>query len=417
MPIESLPKLAILGLDGVSWSLIQRMTGEGIMPHLASLLKESIAGPMNSSLPEISPVAWMTFFSGRSPADHGIYGFTEFDRPTYNIRFNSSADVAVPLLWDWVGLKGGRSVVLNVPMTYPARPLSGVMVSGFVALSLDRAAYPDWVVNHLKTSGYRLEADFERVHHDRASFLTDLRSALAGRFALWERFRPDHWNLFTLIITDTDRLLHFFLGEFIENGPITDYFYDFFHEVDLLVGRFVDRITDAGDPTRLIMLSDHGFTPVVGEFHLNRWLVARGFQKGLDSRSKALALDPTRIYFNRAPRFPASTMETGDLWRLEADLVSALLDERAVQGATPAREAYSGPLAGYAPDLVVRPAPGFEFKAKFNHGPIYSSSLLTGTHTYQDAFYLIHGHDSSKKPPAITDILDLGRYVFSLFDQ
>ena len=78
--------MVILGLDGVSWTMIQRLTGQGVMPNLASLLPKAQAGPMASTLPEISPVAWTTFFTARAPGEHGIYGFTEFEPGTYRVR-------------------------------------------------------------------------------------------------------------------------------------------------------------------------------------------------------------------------------------------------------------------------------------------------------------------------------------------
>ncbi|GAG37693.1 unnamed protein product, partial [marine sediment metagenome] len=121
----SRPKVVILGLDGVGWSLIQALTAKGVMPHLKALVRESICGEMLSTLPEISPVAWTTFFTARNPGVHGIFGFTEFKGPGYQVRLNGSGQIQAPTLWDWLGLKNFRSVVLNVPMTYPAQPLSG----------------------------------------------------------------------------------------------------------------------------------------------------------------------------------------------------------------------------------------------------------------------------------------------------
>ncbi|MBF0529378.1 MAG: alkaline phosphatase family protein, partial [Deltaproteobacteria bacterium] len=232
-----LPKVIVLGLDGVSWPLIQDLGSAGYMPRLWSLVQEGYAGPMNSTWPEISPVAWTTFFTGQPAGEHGIFGFTEFAPASYQVKYNSSADVRKPYLWDWLDLRGGRSVVLNVPLTYPARPLSGIMVSGFVALSYQRAVWPIAVADFLRESGYKLEADFERVHRDRPAFLADLDQALAGRWKILERFWPEPWDLFTLVVTDTDRLLHFFYGEYLEHGKITDYFIDFFQRVGRIVGR------------------------------------------------------------------------------------------------------------------------------------------------------------------------------------
>jgi len=411
------PKVVILGLDGVDWPLIQRLTAEGITPRLGALARDSQSGPMLSTLPEISPVAWTTFFTGRPPGCHGIYGFTDFAEGGYDLRFNSSSQVRTPFLWDWVGLGGRRSVVLNVPLTYPAQALSGLMVSGFVSVDYDRAAYPGWVAGYLKETGYRLEADFDLVHEDREAFLEELDGALAGREKLLEKFWPEEWDLFVLVVTDTDRLQHFFRREFEETGPITDYFLNFFSRVDALVGRVHDLSAALADQTDegvlLILLSDHGFTGVKEEFHLNRWLAAHGYLNQVGPEALALALDPTRLYINRPPRFvqgrvkPAETREITDRLKME------LSAEPAVAETMDGEEIFAGPAQDSAPDLVVRPTPGYEFKAKFSSGPIYTPSLLQGTHTRENAFFMIQDFGSERNSIRIQEIHDLGRFVFS----
>ena len=415
-PRRASDKTVILGLDGVPWSLLRDLAGQGRLPALSRLLASSAAGPMNSTLPEISPVAWTTFFTARPPAEHGVFGFTEFSPGKYQVRFNSSADIRVPCLWDRLGLLDRRSVVLNVPLSYPARSLNGVMVSGFVALDYDRAAYPAWVADVLRGLDYRLEADFERVHQERDVFLSDLDAALDGRARLLDRFWQEPWDLFVLVVTDTDRLHHFFLREFMEGGPIEPYFHDFYRRVDGLVAQVTDRVHDLARAVeggvRLVLLSDHGFGPVREEFHLNRWLAAHGFQDEAGPGALALALDPTRIYLNGPPRFRGGRAAPATYQDLARDITAGLTAEPAVDGVTPGREVYQGRQAHLAPHLVARPAPGYEFKAKFNHGPVYTASPLMGAHTFDDAFYLVHDTDGGLPEMDIRDILDLGRFVF-----
>lgn len=414
------PKVVILGLDGVCWSQVQRLAAQGTMPRLGALTRDSFCGPMLSTRPEISPVAWTTFFTARPPGHHGIYGFTEFEPGSYQIRYNSSAQVRVPFIWDRLGLGNRRSVALNIPLTYPARPLAGIMVSGFVALDYDRAAYPGWVAQYLRETGYRLEADFEKVRQDREAFLADLDQALGGRSRLLERFWPEDWDLFALVITDTDRLHHFFWQESEEDGPISEYFQDFFRRVDEIVGRVFDLAGDlAGkenEDVYLVMLSDHGFTGVKKEFHLNRWLAAQGFQAQAGPKSLALALDPTRIYLNRPPRFAQGRVSPAEISALSDRIRAGLMDEPAVAGVISGQDIFAGPALALAPDLVVRPAPGYEFKAKFTPGPVYTPSPLQGTHTYEDAFFLVHDFRKQIEEPKVKEILALGEFVASLFD-
>jgi len=389
------------------------------MPRLKALAEISACGPMLSTIPEISPVAWTTFFTGCSPGEHGIYGFTEFETGSYSVRFNSSGQIRVPALWDWLGLKNKRSIVLNVPMTYPAMALSGSMVSGFIALDLARAGFPGWVVDYLQRSNYRLEADFDRVHEDRKIFLDDLDYTHTGRMNLLERFWPEQWDLFFLVLTNTDRLNHFFYREFEDQGPIYEDFLAYYRRVDQAVGRVHDltiKLAEEGDNVCLILLSDHGFTSVKEEFHLNRWLFAHGFQDNIGPAAQALALDPTRIYLNKAPRFPSGRLNGSETNALIQTIANALLAEPAVERVLPGSSLYSGRAADMAPDIVVKPAAGYEFKAKFTPGPVYTPSPLMGTHTLEGAFFLMHGFSSRQEEPIVEDILGLSQHVFKILD-
>jgi len=410
-------RLVILGLDGVGWSLIERLTTEGVMPRLAALVKESSAGSMMTTLPEISPVAWTTFFTGRPPGWHGIFGFTEFQPGDYRVRMNSSAHIRVPTVWDKLSLSNRRSVILNVPMTYPAQPLAGVMVSGFVSSDLARAAYPARVAEYLKYSGYRLEADFEVVHRDREAFLQELDQTLRGRLDLLERFWPTDWDLFFLVLAGTDRINHFFYREYENRGPTRQRFLDYYARVDEAVGRVHDLTVrlaeDETGETCLVMLSDHGFCGITREFHLNRFLSAHGFQDEAGPKALALALDPTRIYFNQAPRFQAGRPAGSWTSALARELTAALMAEPAVSQVFDGEGLYSGPARSLAPDLVIQPARGYEFKAKFTPGPIYTDSPLQGSHTREDAFFLIHHPVEKTGQAEITDILDLSGFIFS----
>ena len=56
--------------------------------------------------------------------------------------FPNFGNVHGDTLWDVAGRAGKRCIVLNIPNTYPARPLNGLLVSGFVAVNLERAVYP-----------------------------------------------------------------------------------------------------------------------------------------------------------------------------------------------------------------------------------------------------------------------------------
>src|SRR5262249_38890460 len=143
-------RVAVIGLDGVGLGLVRDLTARGLMPNLAALAQSGTIAPMRSSIPTISSVSWTNFMTGRNPGKHGIYGFTEVKPGTLTTFFPNFGNVRCDTLWDVAGRAGKRAIVMNIPNTYPARALNGLLVSGFVAVNLERAVYPSTLLPQLK---------------------------------------------------------------------------------------------------------------------------------------------------------------------------------------------------------------------------------------------------------------------------
>ncbi|HEX8087996.1 MAG TPA: alkaline phosphatase family protein, partial [Blastocatellia bacterium] len=64
-----------IGLDGTPYTLLRRFVEDGTMPRMAELIGSGTLLQMDTSLPDISSVAWTSFMTGANPGRHGIYGF------------------------------------------------------------------------------------------------------------------------------------------------------------------------------------------------------------------------------------------------------------------------------------------------------------------------------------------------------
>jgi len=125
-------RLLVVGLDGVTWDVLGPLMDQGLMPKLKTLVEGGASGVLHSTVPPITPSAWTTFLTGKNPGRHGIIDFERYDPLTNKLTFNSTFNVDhVRTLWQILGEKGLRVGSVNVPMTYPARPVNGFMVSGF----------------------------------------------------------------------------------------------------------------------------------------------------------------------------------------------------------------------------------------------------------------------------------------------
>ena len=134
-------KTCVVGLDGVPLHLFKRLIDQGVLKETANILSAGHLQSMTVSLPEISSVSWSCFMTGQDPGAHGIFGFVDLKPGGYDIRFPSYKDVKAPTIWERLAKHGKRSIVINQPATYPARPVDGALISGFVAIDLDRAIF------------------------------------------------------------------------------------------------------------------------------------------------------------------------------------------------------------------------------------------------------------------------------------
>jgi len=132
-------RIVIIGLDGMPYHLIKNLAEGGTMPNMKALIDEGIFKQMASSIPEVSSVAWSSVITGKNPGEHGVYGFTDLMPGSYSMFFPNFNSLKAPPFWERED--SGKSVIINVPTTYPARELNGILISGFVALKLERATY------------------------------------------------------------------------------------------------------------------------------------------------------------------------------------------------------------------------------------------------------------------------------------
>ncbi|MBU4565617.1 MAG: alkaline phosphatase family protein [Proteobacteria bacterium] len=411
-------RLIFLGLDGVGLDLAASLARRGVMPHLGRLLETGRAWATRSPLPEVSPVCWTSLFSGQGPGGHGIFGFASPVAGSYRITPCDSTMVRAPRIWELAERAGLTSVVLNVPLTYPATPIRGSMVSGFVTIDLAKGVHPPELLPRLQAMGYRPEAELDTGRSDPAALLADVAQALAVRLELFEQTWEDDWDLWVGVIADTDRVNHFAWPALWEpEHPLAPAALEIYRQVDDHVGRLWQRFgpeVEAGQAA-LMIAADHSFGPIVSEVYLNQWLMAEGYlaiegappHERILPGTKALALDPGRIYLHRAGLFPGGGVAPGpEAERLLGEIAGKLSalrftrlaggpDGPRLESQAPVarvhlgRELYHGPQARHAPDLVAEPAHGYSLRGGLDRAGVFGLSHLTGTHRPQGGLALM----------------------------
>jgi predicted AlkP superfamily phosphohydrolase/phosphomutase len=417
----SSPRTILIGLDGMPFRLICDLAGDGTMPHTKALIEQGVFRTMASSIPEISSVAWSSIITGTNPAEHGIFGFTDLAVGSYRTVYPNLASLKCSPFWEQAAL--GRCVILNVPSTYPARELDGVLVAGFVALNLEKATFPPALVLKLKELDYRIDVDFGRASQSIPYFLNDLDKTLEARIATYRYlWSSENWDTFMLVFTGTDRLAHFLWDAYEqETHEHHAAFLEHLSRVDAVIGEIADRL---GALDRLILLSDHGFERLDKELYVNYELRQRGllaFQEGaparltnLSEQTKAFALDPGRIYLHMQGKYPRGSVSPQDRAYVLED-IEALYGSLEVEG-QPAiqriyrkEEIYAGPLLDRAPDLVLLANAGYNLRATIDPRQLWDTGIRTGKHS-TDAFLLVAGNlapEAIPSEPTVEDVVGI----------
>lgn len=374
------------------------------MPRMAELIGSASLRPMRASLPEISSVSWTSFMTGTQAGEHGVFGFTDLEPDSYSITFPTFPNVPTPTLWDRLGERGLRSLVINQPATYPARTIPGSLVSGFVAVDLTRSVKPLHHLAMLRRLDYRVDIDIVRSREDHDWLFRDLHQTLRLREQALDRLWDEvDWDFLQVVVTGTDRLYHFLFDALEdESHPRHEYALEYHRAVDRFVGRLFDRFAreqpNAAD--RFWMLSDHGFCAIRQEVQLNAWLREQGWLsfdgEGLETigaDARAFVLDPGRIHVHRSDRFPRGSVPPEEAESVADEIAERLLALRydgqpVIREVFRGVEIYSGPFAARGPDLVALAHPGFDLKGSPAAERIFGRTALVGMHTYDDAFLL-----------------------------
>lgn len=382
----------VLGIDGMPFSLLNKKIKNNKMPKCKKIIEKGNFKAIDSVMPPVSSVAWTSYATGKYPKEHGIFGFTEKDSSHSGLYIPTTVDRKAETIWSRLSGKGKKVVVLNVPFTYPPEAVNGIMVSCFLCPKIENATYPKVFHHKLAERGYIIDVEAPSSEEDIPRFIEDLFTAMKIRVELSiELMEHTQWDYFHLHIMETDRLFHF-LWDSVAG------------EKEDLYSKEVDRFFEALDnhidslfcrlphDTGFTILSDHGFNGIQHEVQLNTWLKKEGYFHP----DKLYSLTPGRIYIH------SEANEKEILKKQLKEKILKLEDSshhKVIQNVFFEEEIYQGMQERIGPNMVVHPFNGYDLKSNLREPNIFTNSLLTGMHTFENAM-LISTLD-------ITDISDI----------
>jgi len=291
----------LIGLDGATYDMLDQLVAEGIMPNLGRIMEDGARAILRSTIHPLTPPAWTTMTTGRSPGNHGIFDFIRVDRagdkPSYTLA--TSSDVMVPTVWQMASDAGLRATTLNFPVTFPAKKIDGVVIPGYVPWSyLGRAIHPREVFKMLKAKGVfkasEMSTDWQ---HERKA----VQGLGENQLEDWVNFhitRENRWfeimmtlmeeepcDFVAVLFDGVDRIQHL-CWHLIDAATRDDYqtedakktrelVLQYFRDVDGYVEKMIEK---AGPEAQVFIVSDHGFTRSGKRiFYANTWLEKMGW--------------------------------------------------------------------------------------------------------------------------------------------
>jgi predicted AlkP superfamily phosphohydrolase/phosphomutase len=375
-------RLLIIGLDGATFDVLDPLLNAGRMPRLQRFIAGGVRGILNSTQPPITPAAWTTFMTGKGPGRHGILDFETYDATTHTLTFNSTYEIREKTLWQLLSEKGLRVGSINVPMTYPPKPVNGFIISGFETPSTDaQFTWPPELKQEIfeLIPNYDYRTNWRRTAIGRLEQLKDNLEYIANSFDQGTRLTTHcgekyGWDVLMIVFKLVDNLQHkawkYLDPRFSAHYPV---------ENELAAQCFTrldDRLGDLFDyaeqqQATVLIMSDHGHGSLDGKAQPNRllskwgylalrssWQQARTrtgywwhrltkgratrFEQGSRGIERDLAVDWSRtracvmhagifgyLYINLKGRGPYGIVDPADYEALRNELAQRLMAERA----------------------------------------------------------------------------------------
>ncbi len=110
-------KIFVLGIDGMDPVLLRHFVRRGEMPTFKKFIESKYFGPLQTTIPPQSPVAWSSFITGTNPGGHGIFDFIHRDPKTFTPYLSTSRSFGPQKTMNigkWlIPLKGGKVELLR----------------------------------------------------------------------------------------------------------------------------------------------------------------------------------------------------------------------------------------------------------------------------------------------------------------
>ena len=164
-------QIIVIGLEAAEIDLIQKWTKEGHLPTFFTLMETGSWRKLMSSTEISSGATWASINTGVSPAKHGM-GFyhRQLKNGSYRIVKKYANEIGYPLFWENLSDANKRSVILDIPVSFPLKKFNGIQLVGWGAegLNFKQSSEPPELLQEIfsKFGHHPLEGWYQKIIED-----------------------------------------------------------------------------------------------------------------------------------------------------------------------------------------------------------------------------------------------------------
>jgi predicted AlkP superfamily phosphohydrolase/phosphomutase len=300
-------KLVIIGLDCATPQLVFD-AWLGDLPNIRALVQNGLHANLVSTIPPITVPAWMSMMTSQDAGMLGVYGFRNRKSYDYEDLYTTNASyIRAKTVWNHLSRQRLTSILLGIPLTYPPKPLKGLMASCFLTPgkdldwtypadlkhTIDRAADGDYIIDVKK---FRTD--------DKGWLVKQIYTMTERRFKAF-RYLLDRneWDFAMMVEMGPDRIHHGFWRfsdrehRLYEPGnPWENVIHDYYVYLDGQIGALVGALPTE---TSVMIVSDHGAKGMKGGVCINEFFLREELLAVKDYPSQPIQLKTQNIDWSR----------------------------------------------------------------------------------------------------------------------
>jgi len=425
-------KVLVFGLDGATFSVIKEVARDNIF--FSKLFEECRYGELEVPLPATTSIGWPAFFTGKNPGKTGNYMINQKNSLVDSFSAGSRL-IKGDCLWDILDREGLKSVIFNIPLTYPVKPINGVMISSFDSTG-GNWCYPEQIKSQI-SQFWRPEEFLSQ--NDEQFFSYFIRRLMNEEIIAQNLLLQSDWDCAIIGFLELDRIQHRFLNS---DDPLRKIYlkqiYDSVGRTCMNIWKSVQE--NIKEDVKIFVVCDHGMRRTNSGFYMNSYFYRRGLLSLNNSIRRII-----NVYIDGGVILPKINFSKTKLWTIglggivaNDDRIDGLLStserrellkkisNELINFVDPISQnhvfkdfkwrekLWKGKYLKWMPDMLAIPADGFEIHWTSVTGGLMRTHDNYADHNHKDGFYATNTRSAEERTahslemaPTILDVLGI----------